>query len=76
LADFWSADLDVTKEGKLMMLSARAKSSSEWRKKTPKQTGIVVGIDFGNTSTGLSYAHQNDGEMIDIVKWYMFRRSR
>ncbi|KAI8605288.1 hypothetical protein EDD21DRAFT_363987 [Dissophora ornata] len=51
------------------MLSERAKSSSEWRKKTPKQPGIVVGIDFGNTFTGVSYAHQNDGEMIDIVKW-------
>ncbi|KAI7817252.1 hypothetical protein BC939DRAFT_402852 [Gamsiella multidivaricata] len=35
----------------------------------PKRTGIVVGIDFGNTCTGVSYAHQNDGEMIDVVKW-------
>ncbi|ORY95178.1 hypothetical protein BCR41DRAFT_315055 [Lobosporangium transversale] len=53
----------------MVSIHERAKSSSEWKLRTPKQAGIVVGIDFGNTFTGVSYSHQNDGEMIDIVKW-------
>ncbi|KAI1319618.1 hypothetical protein EDD11_003611 [Mortierella claussenii] len=44
-------------------------AAGEKRQRSPRQTGIVVGIDFGNTFTGVSYAHQGDGEMIDVVKW-------
>lgn len=62
--------MDVTKDGRVVKISERAKNSVDWRKRTPKKTGIVVGIDFGNTCTGVSYSHMNDGEMIDIVQWY------
>lgn len=49
--------------------SEAAKPESGKKQRSPRQTGIVVGIDFGNTFTGVSYAHQGDGEMIDVVKW-------
>lgn len=51
--------------------SEAAKPESGKKQRSPRQTGIVVGIDFGNTFTGVSYAHQGDGEMIDVVKWYV-----
>ncbi|KAI8347094.1 hypothetical protein B0O80DRAFT_430398 [Mortierella sp. GBAus27b] len=69
LADFWGPDTDVTKDGRVVKISERAKNNIDWRRRSPKKTGIVVGIDFGNTCTGVSYAHMNDAEMIDIVKW-------
>ena len=64
--------MDVTKEGRVIDRSELdpLKSPSERNQRLPRQTGIVVGIDFGNTFTGVSYAHQGDGEMIDVVKWY------
>ncbi|KAG0309221.1 hypothetical protein BGZ98_004305 [Dissophora globulifera] len=68
LSDFWSPDIDINKDGKVVKMKERIRSV-EYRRRTPKKTGIVVGIDFGNTFTAVSYAHQNDGEMIDIVKW-------
>ncbi|KAF9582579.1 hypothetical protein BGW38_000040, partial [Lunasporangiospora selenospora] len=46
-----------------------AKEAAEEESRRKRQNGIVVGIDFGNTFTGVSYAHQADGEMIDVVKW-------
>ncbi|KAF9363222.1 hypothetical protein BGX34_004628 [Mortierella sp. NVP85] len=61
--------MDVSKDGRIVKISERARNSIDWRRRTPKKTGIVVGIDFGNTFTGVSYSHMNDGEMIDIVKW-------
>ncbi|KAF9175865.1 hypothetical protein BGX20_009985 [Mortierella sp. AD010] len=69
LSDFWGEDTDVTKDGRIINITERMKNSAQSKAKTPKQTGIVVGIDFGNTFTAVSYAHQNDGEMIDVVKW-------
>ncbi|KAF9116478.1 hypothetical protein BGX27_002150 [Mortierella sp. AM989] len=70
LSDFWGDDTDVTKDGRIINITERMKASQgQQTAKTPKQTGIVVGIDFGNTFTAVSYAHQNDGEMIDVVKW-------
>lgn len=63
--------MDVNRNGKIIDMSARQKHSSphKAKKKSRKVSGIVVGIDLGNTYTGVSYAHQNDGEMIDVVKW-------
>ncbi|KAG0265224.1 hypothetical protein DFQ27_000754 [Actinomortierella ambigua] len=71
LSDFWGDDIDVARDGRVIDRSKQANggSSSEKRQRLPKQNGIVVGIDFGNTFTGVSYAHQADGELIDIVKW-------
>ncbi|KAF8977671.1 hypothetical protein BGZ46_007223, partial [Entomortierella lignicola] len=67
LSDFWGDDTDVTKDGHIVNAAERMQSSSLWKTDTPKRTGIVVGIDFGNTFTAVSYAHLNDGEMIDVV---------
>ncbi|ORZ04551.1 hypothetical protein BCR41DRAFT_389910 [Lobosporangium transversale] len=74
LSDFWGDDMDVTKDGRVIDRSERDSSKSpngnnNDSKQRVRQTGIVVGIDFGNTFTGVSYAHQGDGEMIDVVKW-------
>ncbi|KAK3818729.1 MAG: hypothetical protein J3Q66DRAFT_338350 [Benniella sp.] len=71
LSDFWGDDIDIGKDGRVIDRSTqdRAGSPSERKQRSPRQTGIVVGIDFGNTFTGVSYAHQGDGELIDIVKW-------
>ncbi|KAG0363903.1 hypothetical protein BG005_003723 [Podila minutissima] len=69
LSNFWGDDIDVTKEGRVIDRSEAAKPESGKKQRSPRQTGIVVGIDFGNTFTGVSYAHQGDGEMIDVVKW-------
>ncbi|KAG0285661.1 hypothetical protein BGZ98_005421, partial [Dissophora globulifera] len=70
LSNFWGDDVDVTKEGRVIDRSAEEKAANGGeRQRLPRQTGIVVGIDFGNTYTGISYAHQGDGEMIDVVKW-------
>ncbi|KAF8945260.1 hypothetical protein BGZ47_002975 [Haplosporangium gracile] len=75
LGDFCGENVDVNRNGKVIDTSAstRQKHSSphkdKERKKSRRVSGIVVGIDFGNTFTGVSYAHQNDGEMIDVVKW-------
>ncbi|KAI9277780.1 hypothetical protein BY458DRAFT_538829 [Sporodiniella umbellata] len=30
---------------------------------------IVIGIDFGTTYSGVSYAYGNDSEIVDITKW-------
>ncbi|RCI03756.1 Heat shock 70 kDa protein 12A [Rhizopus stolonifer] len=30
---------------------------------------IVIGIDFGTTYSGVSYAFGNDSEIVDITKW-------
>ncbi|KAF9135841.1 hypothetical protein BGW39_011430 [Mortierella sp. 14UC] len=68
LSNFWGDDMDITKEGRIINRSAETPNGSE-KKQRSRQTGIVVGIDFGNTFTGVSYAHQGDGEMIDVVKW-------
>ncbi|KAF9929846.1 hypothetical protein FBU30_001159 [Linnemannia zychae] len=68
LSNFWGDDIDVTKDGRVVDRSAETPNGSE-KKQRSRQTGIVVGIDFGNTFTGVSYAHQGDGEMIDVVKW-------
>lgn len=70
--------MDVNRNGKVIDISAstRQKHSpphkDKAKKKSRKISGIVVGIDFGNTFTGVSYAYQNGGEMIDVVKWYAF----
>ncbi|KAG0204417.1 hypothetical protein BGX28_003633 [Mortierella sp. GBA30] len=71
LSNFWGDDIDVTKDGRVIDRSEDANSptGNEKKQRLPRQTGIVVGIDFGNTFTGVSYAHQGDGEMIDVVKW-------
>ncbi|KAG0045116.1 hypothetical protein BGZ83_009643 [Gryganskiella cystojenkinii] len=71
LSNFWGENIDVTKDGRVIDRSEldSTKSPSERKQRLPRQTGIVVGIDFGNTFTGVSYAHQVDGEMIDVVKW-------
>ncbi|KAG0092654.1 hypothetical protein BGZ92_009118 [Podila epicladia] len=69
LSNFWGDDIDVTKDGRVIDRSEAAKPESGKKQRSPRQTGIVVGIDFGNTFTGVSYAHQGDGEMIDVVKW-------
>lgn len=70
LSNFWSDDTDVTKDGRVINRSELDSGSpGERNQRLPRQTGIVVGIDFGNTFTGVSYAHQGDGEMIDVVKW-------
>ncbi|KAF9979200.1 hypothetical protein BGZ73_004086 [Actinomortierella ambigua] len=71
LSDFWGDDIDIARDGRVIDRSklANGSNSSEKRQRLPKQNGIVVGIDFGNTFTGVSYAHQADGELIDIVKW-------
>ncbi|KAG0293105.1 hypothetical protein BGZ96_003328 [Linnemannia gamsii] len=72
LGDFCGENVDVNRNGKIIDISAQQKRSSphnKTKKKSRKVSGIVVGIDFGNTFTGVSYAHQNDGEMIDVVKW-------
>lgn len=73
LADFWGDDIDVGKDGRVIDRSTQDASGSpnviERKQRLPRQTGIVVGIDFGNTFTGVSYAHQGDGELIDVVKW-------
>ncbi|KAF9577796.1 hypothetical protein BGW38_006762 [Lunasporangiospora selenospora] len=84
LADFWGDEIDVTKDGRVIdrsdseaTVARDGRQRADARRRSPKQTGIVVGIDFGNTFTGVSYAHQGDGEMIDFVKWYAaFKRSR
>ncbi|KAF9910113.1 hypothetical protein EC991_007245 [Linnemannia zychae] len=68
LSNFWGDDMDITKDGRIIDRSAETPNGSE-KKQRSRQTGIVVGIDFGNTFTGVSYAHQGDGEMIDVVKW-------
>lgn len=68
LSNFWGDDMDVTKDGRIIDRSTESPNGSE-KKQRSRQTGIVVGIDFGNTFTGVSYAHQGDGEMIDVVKW-------
>ncbi|KAI7830310.1 hypothetical protein BC939DRAFT_304808 [Gamsiella multidivaricata] len=73
LSNFWGDDIDVTKDGRVVDKSlqdpSKSPNGSEKKQRSPRQTGIVVGIDFGNTYTGVSYAHQGDGEMIDVVKW-------
>ncbi|KAG0239017.1 hypothetical protein BGW41_007964 [Actinomortierella wolfii] len=71
LSDFWGDDIDIARDGRVIDRSKLANGGgySEKRPRLPKQNGIVVGIDFGNTFTGVSYAHQADGELIDIVKW-------
>ncbi|KAG0258849.1 hypothetical protein BG011_003031 [Mortierella polycephala] len=72
LSNFWGDDLDVTKDGRVIDRSLdelNSPNGSEKKQRLPRQTGIVVGIDFGNTFTAISYAHQGDGEMIDVVKW-------
>ncbi|KAI8359400.1 hypothetical protein B0O80DRAFT_230622 [Mortierella sp. GBAus27b] len=73
LSDFWGDDIDVTRDGRVLDRSGQDRSTSptsnERKQRLPRQTGIVVGIDFGNTFTGVSYAHQGDGELIDVVKW-------
>ncbi|KAF9098042.1 hypothetical protein BGX23_007199 [Mortierella sp. AD031] len=68
LSNFWGDDIDVTKDGRVLDRSSETPNGSE-KKQRSRQTGIVVGIDFGNTFTGVSYAHQGDGELIDVVKW-------
>ncbi|KAK3829885.1 MAG: hypothetical protein JOS17DRAFT_747898 [Linnemannia elongata] len=68
LSNFWGDDMDITKDGRIIDRSTESPNGSE-KKQRSRQTGIVVGIDFGNTFTGVSYAHQGDGEMIDVVKW-------
>ncbi|KAK3829977.1 MAG: hypothetical protein J3R72DRAFT_373927 [Linnemannia gamsii] len=60
--------MDIAKDGRIIDRSTETPNGSE-KKQRSRQTGIVVGIDFGNTFTGVSYAHQGDGEMIDVVKW-------
>ncbi|KAG0273002.1 hypothetical protein BGZ95_011192 [Linnemannia exigua] len=67
LSNFWGDDMDITKDGRIIDRSTETPNGSE-KKQRSRQTGIVVGIDFGNTFTGVSYAHQGDGEMIDVVK--------
>ncbi|KAF9438948.1 hypothetical protein BGZ76_002611 [Entomortierella beljakovae] len=67
LSNFWGDDIDINRDGRVIDRSTIKSPNGE--SKRPKQTGIVVGIDFGNTFTGVSYAHQGDGEMIDVVKW-------
>ncbi|KAG0219901.1 hypothetical protein BGX33_012112 [Mortierella sp. NVP41] len=76
LGDFCGENVDVNRNGKVIDRSAVAQkkdsppSNKAKTKKSHKVTNtIVVGIDFGNTFTGVSYAHQTDGEMIDVVKW-------
>ncbi|KAG0055161.1 hypothetical protein BGZ83_009463 [Gryganskiella cystojenkinii] len=72
LANFWGDEIDVDKEGKVIdrtVVDAQRLEGDAKKRRRPKKNGIVVGIDFGNTFTAVSYAHQNDGEMIDIVKW-------
>ncbi|KAK5810022.1 hypothetical protein F5H01DRAFT_310427 [Linnemannia elongata] len=75
LGDFYGENVDVNRNGKVIDTSAstRQKHSpphkDKAKKKSRKISGIVVGIDFGNTFTGVSYAYQNGGEMIDVVKW-------
>jgi len=68
--------MDTDKDGRVYdrILAAAQRNSETARRRRSKKNGIVVGIDFGNTFTAISYAHQNDGEMIDIVKWYAGRR--
>ncbi|KAG0291098.1 hypothetical protein BGZ96_005500 [Linnemannia gamsii] len=68
LSNFWGDDMDIAKDGRIIDRSTESPNGSE-KKQRSRQTGIVVGIDFGNTFTGVSYAHQGDGEMIDVVKW-------
>ncbi|KAK3842218.1 MAG: hypothetical protein J3R72DRAFT_421274 [Linnemannia gamsii] len=69
LGDFCGDDVDVNRHGKVVDTSAAQNKKQQKRKKSRKLAGIVVGIDLGNTFTAISYAHQNDGEMIDVVKW-------
>ncbi|KAF9105351.1 hypothetical protein BGX27_009659 [Mortierella sp. AM989] len=69
LSNFWGDDIDVNKDGRVIDRSTMNSPNGSEKKRLPRQTGIVVGIDFGNTYTGVSYAHQGDGEMIDVVKW-------
>ncbi|KAF9987710.1 hypothetical protein BGZ75_000237 [Mortierella antarctica] len=71
LSNFWGDDIDISKDGRVIDRSSddvKSPNGSEKKQRLPRQTGIVVGIDFGNTFTGVSYAHQGDGEMIDVVK--------
>ncbi|KAF8968004.1 hypothetical protein BGZ46_010938 [Entomortierella lignicola] len=69
LSNFWGDNVDVSKDGRVIDRSTTESPNGGEKKRLPRQTGIVVGIDFGNTFTGVSYAHQGDGEMIDVVKW-------
>ncbi|KAF9128203.1 hypothetical protein BGW39_005278 [Mortierella sp. 14UC] len=70
LGDFYGDNVDINRHGKVVDKSEQNyKTPHKAKKKSSKLAGIVVGIDLGNTFTGVSYAHQNDGEMIDVVKW-------
>ncbi|KAF9435145.1 hypothetical protein BGZ76_006813, partial [Entomortierella beljakovae] len=69
LSNFWGEDIDVTKDGRVYSKAEKARIAAESRLPKPKYEGIVIGIDFGNTFTGVSYSHLSNGEMIDIVKW-------
>ncbi|KAG0005257.1 hypothetical protein BGZ79_006004 [Entomortierella chlamydospora] len=69
LSNFWGDNIDTSRDGRVIDRSSIESPEISEKKRVPRQTGIVVGIDFGNTFTGVSYAHQGDGEMIDVVRW-------
>ncbi|KAF9925411.1 hypothetical protein FBU30_004794 [Linnemannia zychae] len=71
LGDFHGHNIDIARNGKVidMSMPQTRHSFDQATRKSRKEPGIVVGIDLGNTYTGVSYAHQSDGELIDVVKW-------